>query len=73
MGELAAVEEGIFVLDGENLIVDFGIQRFRHEAGADALDFVRARRSLGENGRGGRFDSDDLYRRILRLEVFTGA
>ena len=45
MGKLTAILEGIFIADGQNFIVDFGIERFRHKTCANALNLVRACRS----------------------------
>lgn len=70
----AAGRKRVLVLHGENLIVNVGVQRIRHKARADALNFMRARLAAGENRGGSRFHRDNLNIGVLRLEVraYTG-
>lgn len=49
-GKLTTCLEGLFVRDGDDLIVDVCIERLGYEAGADALDAVRSASALGKHG-----------------------
>ena len=42
--------EGGLVADRDHLVDDGAVEDLRHEAGADALDLVRARAAAGEDG-----------------------
>ena len=52
--------ESVLVCNGDDLVVDLGIQHVGHKASADALDLVGAGNTLAQHGRGGRLDGDDL-------------
>ena len=68
-----AGRKGILIGHGDDLIVDLGIQHIRHKARADALDLVRARNTLAQNGGGGGLDGDDLDVGVLLLEELARA
>ena len=42
LGELTAIFEGILIVDGGNLIIDFVVQGLRYKPGPDALNFMWA-------------------------------
>lgn len=52
--------KGLLVFDGDDLVVDSGVQRLGHEPGADALNLVGAGAALGEHGGSGRFHGHHL-------------
>ena len=65
MRELTAIGEGVFVLDGQYLVIDLCIQGLWYEAGADSLDFMRSGSSLGKHGGGSWLDGNDFDGWIL--------
>ena len=71
--QLAPGLEGLLVFDGDDLVVDGGVQRLGHEPGADALNLVGAGAALGEHGGSGRFHGHHLDGRVLRLQIGPGA
>ena len=73
MADKLAGGKGVVIFDGDDLIVDLGIQNLGDKARADALDLVRARNTLAQNGGGGGLDGDDLDVGILLLEELARA
>ena len=69
----AAGGKGVLIFHGEDLVIDGGVERLRHEARADALDLVRAGRALGQDRRTGRLNRNDAHVRVLRLQIFARA
>ena len=61
----AAGRKRVLVLHGENLIVNVGVQRIRHKARADALNFMRARLAAGE-------DRGEAYADRFGVEFYAG-
>lgn len=72
-GEFLSRFISLFCRDREDFVVNLGVQGFRYEVGADALEFMRAGMAFGEERRIFRFDSDDLDRRFLFFEVLADA
>ena len=72
-GEFLSRFISLFCRNREDFVVDLGIQCFRNEVCADALEFVRACMAFGEERRIFRFDSDDLDGRFLFFEVLADA
>ena len=56
----ARVGDGILVGDRDDLVIDRGVEDLRREAGADALDLVRAGLAARQHRRGLRLDGDDM-------------
>ena len=52
--------EGGLVGDGDDLVDERGVEHGRNEAGADALDLVRAAQAAGQDRARRRFHGDDL-------------
>ena len=73
MAHGAAGGKGVVVLDGDDLVVDPGVEDVGHKAGADTLDLVRAGLALGEHRGGGGLDGDDLNLGVLLLEELAHA
>ena len=73
MAHGAAGGKGVLVLDGDDLVVDLGVEDVGHKAGADTLDLVRACLALGEHRGGGGLDGDDLNLGVLLLEELAHA
>ena len=71
--EPSAFLECIFILDGNDLIIDACIERIRYEACADALDLVGSCRALGKDGGGSGFYCDYLDVGVLLLEITSCA
>ena len=72
-GQRAAGCKGVLVFDGDDLVVNGGVQGVRDETCANALDLVRAGRTLGQDGRACGLYGNDLHVGVLVLEVFTHA
>ena len=53
--------------------ITVAVEDLGHEAGADPLDLVRARRPAGEHRRGRRLDRDDVDARAALLEHLADA
>ena len=73
MSQATARGERVLCGDGHDLVVDGRVERLRHEAGADALDLVGAGLAAGEHRRVGGLNGNNLYLRVLLLEVAAGA
>ena len=71
--KLTTCLEGLFIRDGDDLIVDVCIERLGYEAGADALDAVRSASALGKHGRVRRLHGNDPHARVLLLQVCARA
>ena len=69
----AGIFEGLVVRDGHDLVIDGRIQDRRREAGADALDLVRAGSAAGQDRAVGRLDGDDLETGLPCLQHLAGA
>ena len=65
----AAGGKGVVVLDGDDLVIDLGVEDVGHKAGADTLDLVRAGLTAGQQWRIAGFDGDDLDTRIFFFQV----
>ena len=50
MADKLAGGKGVVIFDGDDLVIDLGIQNLGDKARADALDLVRARNTLAQNG-----------------------
>ena len=60
---------GVLVGDGEDVVQQGAVQRFRHEIGADAHDAVRPGVALRKQRRGGRLHGDKADGRVLTLQI----
>ena len=69
MADQLAGGESVLVGNGDDLVVDPGVQHVGHKASADALDLVGAGNTLAQHRRGGRLNSHDLDVGVLALEV----
>ena len=69
MGEYSADGKSVYVVDGENFVIDGGVERVGDEACADALELMRSRLTAREDGRGMRFYADDFYVGVPLFEV----
>jgi hypothetical protein len=56
------------LLTRDHLVDDAGVEHARHEAGAKALNLVRAGLAAGEHRRRGRLDRDGLEAGLARLD-----
>ena len=65
--------ESIVSLCLEDLVIYLRVQDIRDKTGADTLDLVRARLSLGEDRRIRRFESHDFDSGVLRLQILASA
>ena len=72
-GNPAGGGEGIVVGHAHDLVVDLGVEHFRHETGADALDRVRPLGAAGEYGRGVGLDRDQAQLGLALLENLADA
>src|SRR5690606_11463104 len=68
-GEAPGGGDGVVVGDGDDLVVDGGIEHGRHEAGPDPLLAVRARLPAGEDGALGGLDGHDVDLRLALAQV----
>ena len=73
MADQLAGGKGVLVGNGDDLVIDLGVQHIGHKACADALNLVRTGHALAQHGGGGRLDSHDLDGGILALEILTHA
>ena len=73
LGEGLCCVIGLVRRDGEDFVVNLGVQCFRYEVGADALEFVRAGMAFGQERGISRFDGYDLDGRFLFFEVLAYA
>ena len=71
VADLLAGGKGVLVGDGDDLIVDLGVQHVGHKAGTDALNLVRARSALAQHGGGSRLNGHDLDVGVLALQVLA--
>ena len=72
-GAQARVVEGVVVADRDDLVDRRAVEDRRHEAGADALDLVRAGLAAGQDRAVGRLDRDDLEAGLARLQHLADA
>ena len=71
MADLLAGGKGVLVGDGDDLVVDLGVQHVGHKAGTDALNLVCARSALAQHGGGSRLNGHDLDVGVLALQVLA--
>ena len=71
VADQAAGGKGVVIFDGDDLVVDLGVQHVGDEACADALDLVRTGGTLAQDRGGSRLNGHDLDAGILALEVLA--
>ena len=71
VADQAAGGKGVVIFDGDDLVVDLGVQHVGDEACADALDLVRTGGTLAQDRRGSGLNGHDLDAGILALEVLA--
>src|SRR4029077_7879716 len=72
-GETPGHEDGVFAGDLDDLGNVVGAEDFGNEAGADALNFMRAGSATRKDCAFFRFDCDGLEARLFRTDVFGHA
>ena len=65
LSDESADGKSVFVLNGDDLVIDGGIQKLGDKACADALNLVRACRAVGKDRGGGGLDCDDFDVRLF--------
>ena len=73
MADQLAGGKSVLVGNGDDLVIDLGVQYIGHKACADALNLVRTGHALAQHGGGGRLDSHDLDGGVLALEILAHA
>ena len=73
MAHGAAGGKSVVVLDGDDLVIDLGVEDVGHKTGADTLDLVRAGLTLREHRGSGGLDGDNLNLGVLLLEELAHA
>ena len=63
--------EGVLVFNGDDFIINAGVQGIGHKACANALNLMRPGNAFGQDGRAGGLHSHDLHIGILRFQIFT--
>ena len=71
--DASSVRKGVLIGNGQNFIIDFGIQVVRHKTRANSLDLVCAGNSAREDWGRRWLHSHDLYGGIFAFEVFAHA
>src|SRR5690606_33140715 len=69
----ARIGDGLLVRNGDDLVIDGGVEDFRGETRAQPLNLVRTGLSAGQDGRCRRFDGDDLHGRLAGLQHLPDA
>ena len=70
VADQAASGKGVVIFDGNDLVVDLGVQHVGDEACADALDLVRTGGALAQDRGGSGLNGHDLDAGILALEYW---
>ena len=73
MADQLAGGKGVLVGDGDDLVIDLGVQHVRHKACADALNLMRTGHALAQHRGGGGLDSHNLHVGVLALEILADA
>ena len=73
MTNLFAGGKSVVVLNGDDFVIDLGVQNIGHKASANALDLVGTRLALAQNRAGSRLNSNNLYVGVLLFQVGANA
>jgi len=73
LDDLLGDRAGLVFLHLDDLVDDLGVEHGGDEAGADALELVRAGGTAGEDGRTGGLDGDDLHAGLAGLQHLADA
>ena len=73
MADKFSRSKGVVIRNGDDLVINAGIQHVRHKARTNALDLVRTRSALAQDRGGGGFHGDDLDSGLALLEELARA